>query len=493
MIDRQSVFEIHRLRNEGQSVRKISRILKLNRETVLRYLDQPKREPPKRRPASKLTPFKEEIARLLELDPQASAVVIGQRIGALGYAGGITILRDYLRGLGRRSIERTAFIRFESAPGEQMQIDWGHFGVLAYGEHLRKLYALVVTESFSRMLYVQFTHSQNQESLHQGLLAAFSFFGGCPKELVFDNMPTAVTERQGRLIRFNDQFLEFLTHLRIFPKACSVGAPQEKGKVERAIGYLRKNFWPLRRFIDLTDVNCQVRGWLSTVANVRIHQGTGQRPCDRFTQVALLPLPGQLPDCRQCLTVWVHKDFAVRFDTNAYSTPPWSIGRQLTLKADQETVSLYERHKLIANHARSWQRKQRIELPAHLELVRKIHKKLWRDQQVSLFASLGPAARDYLNALSEASQPIKKSVQRLLALADEYGNASLLWAIEKALAHRAYGADYIQNILYQQMIPQRHHRPVTLKQPELNRIRLPQPSLAEYDSLVLKRRTHHDD
>jgi len=494
MIDRQSVFEIHRLRNEGQSVRKISRRLKLNRETVVKYLNNPQLKPaPRAKSGSKLDLFKEEIARLLDLDPQASAVVIRQRIAARGYAGGITILRDYLRALGRRLIERTAYIRFESAPGEQMQIDWGHFGTLVYDGHLRKLYALAVTEAFSRMLYVQFTHSQNQESLQQGLRDAFLFFGGGPKELVFDNMPTAVTERVGRLVRFNDRFLEFLTQLRIFPKACNPGAAHEKGKVERAIGYLRKNFWPLRRFVDLTDVNGQVRDWLATVANLRIHQGTGQRPCDRFKQVALQPLPSPLTDCRQCLTVKVHKDFAVRFDANSYSTPPWSIGRQLTLKADQLTVSLYERHKLIATHPRCWQRHQRIELPAHQELVRKIHKKLWRDRQVSLFAALGPAAREYLNALSEAHQPIKKSVQRLLALSDAYGSASLLWAIEKALHHRAYGADYIQNILYQQMLPQRRHLPVTLKKTELNDIRLPPPSLAEYDCLVLKRRSPHDD
>jgi hypothetical protein len=284
-----------------------------------------------------------------------------------------------------------------------------------------------------------------------------------------------------------------LTGLRIFPKACNPGAAHEKGKVERAIGYLRKNFWPLRRFADLTDVNHQVREWLAAVANVRIHQGTGERPCERFKKVALKPLPNPLPDCRQCLTVKVHKDFAVRFDANCYSAPPWSIGRPLTLKADQLTVSLYERHKLIVTHPRNWRRKQRIELPAHQELVRKIHRKLWADRQVALFAALAPAAREYLNALSEAHQPIKKNVHRLLALSDHYGSASLLWAIEKALAHRAYGADYIQNILYQQQLPRRRHLPVSLKKPGLNDIRLPQPCLAEYDSLVLKGRTPHGD
>ena len=494
MIDRQTVFEIHRLRNEGLAVRRISRMLKLNRETVLNYLNNPLRKPVARVKASrKLDPFKEEIARLLELDPQASAVVIGQRITTKGYAGGITILRDYLRALGRRSIERTAYIRFESPPGEQMQIDWGHFGTLCYNGHLRKLYSLAVTESFSRMLYVQFTHSQKQETLQQGLLDGFLFFGGCPKELVFDNMPTAVTERVGRLIRFNDRFLTFLTQLRIFPRACNPGAAHEKGKVERAIGYLRKNFWPLRRFADLADVNHQVRDWLASVANVRIHQGTGERPGDRFKNVALQPLPTALPDCRQSLTVKVHKDFAVRFDANSYTAPPWSVGRQLTLKADQFTVSLYERHKQIVTHPRCWQRKQRIELPAHQELVRKIHKTLWADRQVALFAALGPAAREYLNALSEAHQPIRKSVKLLLGLSDQYGSPSLLWAIEKALDHRAYGADYIQNILYQQQLPRRRHLPVSLKKPELNDIRLPQPCLAEYDSLVLKGRNPHDD
>ena len=96
----------------------------------------------------------------------------------------------------------------------------------------------------------------------------------------------------------------------------------------------------------------------------------GQRPCDRFTQVVLQPLPAELPDCRQCLTVQVHKDFAVRFDANSYSTPPWSIGwASPTLKADQETVSLYERYKLIVAHARSRQRQQRIQLPADQELI----------------------------------------------------------------------------------------------------------------------------
>jgi len=492
MIDRQTVFEILRLEHEGLSIQKISDALCLTRKTVAKYINNPNPHRKSAKRASKLDPYKEEISRLLQTDPKASAVVIKQRLEPLGFTGGITILKDYLRTVRPAPAKRISYIRFESAPGEQMQIDWGHFGSLSYGATSRKLYALAVIECYSRMLYVEFTHSQKQESLHQCLLNAFRFFGGSPKELVFDNMPTAVIERQGRLIRFNDAFLEFLAIFKIFPKACNIRAAHEKGKVERIIGYVRKNFWPLRIFTTLTDVQGQVRHWLATVANVRVHQTTGEPPRKRFAKEMLRPLPELLPDCRETKRLLVHKDFAVRFDGNCYTTPPWAIGKHITLKASQNIISLYEREKVIASHNRCWQRRKRIELPAHKELVKKIQKKLWQDHQIALFASLAPQTRGYLNALADVNQPIKKNILRLLALKDDYGSPALIYAIEKAISHNAYGADYIENILYQEMTPQRSHPPVKLKDDTLNSIRLNEPCLADYDSLILKRRKNDD-
>ncbi len=492
MIDRQTVFEILRLDHEGLSIQKISDALCLSRKTVAKYIDDPYPQRKSAKRASKLDPFKEQIKQLLQTDPKASAVVIKQRLEPLGFNGGITILKDYLGTVRPVPAKRTPYIRFESAPGEQMQIDWGHFGSLSCGATQRKLYALAVIECYSRMLYVEFTHSQKQESLHQCLLNAFRFFGGSPKELVFDNMPTAVIERQGSLIRFNDTLLEFLTTFKIFPKACNIRAPHEKGKVERIIGYLRKNFFPLRIFTTLADVQSQLRHWLDTVANVRVQQTTGEPPSQRFAIVTLRPLPQLLPDCRETKQLLVHKDFAVRFDGNCYTTAPWAIGKHITLKASQNTISLYDQQKIIAIHTRCWKKNERIELPAHKELVKKIKKKLWQDRQIALFASLAPQARAYLNALADANQPIKKNVLRLLALKDEYGSHALTYAIEKALAYRAYGADYIENILHQEMTPQRSHPPVKLKDDSLNNIRLSEPSLADYDGLILKRRKNND-
>jgi len=485
MIDTQTVFEIHHLKQQDMSERKIAKTLHLTRKTVRKYLDNPMQKRPVIRRKSKLDPFKNEIKQLLEQDPRVSAEVIKQRIDSMGYAGGITIIRDYLQKI--RSTNKQAFIRFESAPGKQMQIDWGHFGSLAYGDTRRKLYALAVVEGYSRMLYVEFTHSQNQSALHQCMLNAFTFFGGTAHEIVVDNMLTAVIERQGHLIRFNDAFLTFLIPLKMVPIACNPGAPHEKGKVESAIKYLRRNFWPVRTFTDLCDVNRQVRKWLDTVANVRVHQTILKRPVDRFADVCLRPLPELIADCRETETLKVYKDFAVRFDANTYTTPPWAIGKWVTLKTDQQTVIIFYQHKKIATHDRCWQRGKRIETPTHKEQVRKLQRRLWLDKDIAAFSSLGNEAVTYLQALSQARQPIKKNVSKLLSLKDDYGTTSIIYALKRALVHNAIGADYIENILYQEMTPKKQHPPVRLKKEALNNIRLPEPSLEEYDAHVIKR------
>ena len=490
MIDRRTVFEIHRLKDVGNSERQIARQLRIGRKSVIKYLAHPEQTVFGKKPrTSKLDAYQEKIEAFLEESPDVKAPVVLQRLAKEGFDGRITIVRSYLqKKRSEQSRKREAFIRFESAPGKQLQIDWGHFGSLTYGKSVRKLYALAVIESYSRMLYVEFTHSQKQEALHQGLLNAFSFFKGTSEEIVVDNMLTAVTERCGSVIRFNDAFLDFLRIFKIVPHACHIRSPQEKGKIEKSIDYLRHNFWPLRSFRDLMDVQGQANQWRDDVCNVRVHQTTGDRPIDRFAGVSLRSLPPLLPDCRESADLLVHKDFAVRFDDNSYTAPPWTIGRHLTLKANQTTVTLYHREKQVALHMRTWERKKRIELPSHQEQVKKLQRRLWQDRDIVHFSSLGPEAVDYLAALANARQLIRKNVLKLLQLKDQYGVVSLLSAIAKASLHKAYGADYIENILRQEKTPPKQHPPVKLKNEELNNIRLSEPSLADYDAYIIKRR-----
>jgi len=181
MIDKRTIFDIHRLAHEGLSVRKIAGTLGIARHTVHKYLDDPSLTRASFTRSSQLDPFKDEIARLVEIDPKASAVVIRQRLAAQGFEGGITIVRDYLQGVRDAAKKRQPVIRFESAPGVQCQTDWGHFGTMAYGDTQRKLYCLAVIECHSRLLYLEFTHSQRQDTLPRCLLNAFHFFHGTPR------------------------------------------------------------------------------------------------------------------------------------------------------------------------------------------------------------------------------------------------------------------------------------------------------------------------
>jgi transposase len=154
MINQRAIFDIHRLANDGFSVRKIAATLGVDRQTVQKYLDNPMAQAAKRTRQSKLDPFKDDIARLLEADSKVSAAVIRQRLQERGFDGGETIVRAYLSRVRPRGQAKAAFIRFESDPGVQCQIDWGHFGSLTYGHTQRKLYCLAVIECYSRLLYL---------------------------------------------------------------------------------------------------------------------------------------------------------------------------------------------------------------------------------------------------------------------------------------------------------------------------------------------------
>ena len=489
MKNKRTIFEIHRLKDLGFSNRYIAETLNIDRATVSKYIANPEKVFVRnvQRP-SKLDPYRDLIKELLDQHPKIKAPVVLRQIEDKGFEGEITIVRDYLRNLRRYRSGKQAFIRFESDPGVQMQIDWGHFGSLVYEGSRRKLYALAVIESHSRMLYVAFTHSQRQEVLHQSLMEAFQYFGGSPREIVVDNMLTAVTERVGAMVRFNEAFLDFLRPFSITPIACNIRAPYEKGKIENSIKYLRHNFWPARSFTDLEDVQNQVIVWLSTTANKRVHQTTGERPVDRLVKSALNPIPSCLPDFRETEFLKVYKDFGIRFDSNVYTVPPRMVGKTVAVKADRHTLSIYHKDKQVVVHKRSWKKKDRVELASHKEQVRKLKKRVLLDKQIMVFMSLGQDAVDYLEKLADASQPIKKTVNHLLLLGDKNGTPALMCAIKKALKHKLYGLSYVENILNQGITPVTNHAPVNLKKEDLNNIRLTSPNLAEYDAIALKRR-----
>lgn len=495
MIDKRTIFEIHRLKDMGMTERKIARQLGISRPSVRKYLENPDITKPQRRSKpKKLDPFVDYIDELLVEWPDVNAVVIKQRLDDRGYTGGISILRDYLRDIRDAKNKPPQYIRFESPAGQQFQCDWGHFGTLTYGNTNRKLYCMAVIECHSRILYVEFTHSQNKEAFMRTLLNAFIFFGGTPKELVHDNLKTAVIERVGGIIRFNEDYLHFLRPFHITPYACGLGDASAKGKIEKGgIHYVRYNFWPCRNFIDLDDVNAQAAKWRDRIANQRIQETTGEIPQQRFRPEALRPLPEILPDTRDTDRAKVHNDCRFKFDCNSYSAPHRMVGKTLSIKADNHTVTAIYKNKVIAQHKRSWDRKAVIENPNHVKDLLRIRKKANYTKQQQLFLSMGEEAKSFLEGLAQVGKSLSNAITRLLELRDQYGTQAVVEAMRIAMKYNAYGVGYVQNILYQKMQQVNTYPKVNLQDSTLNELRLQEPDLLIYDTITLKKhRENHD-
>src|SRR5580693_5026071 len=493
MLDTEQINDLHRLYwSERWSIRKIERHLKMGWRTIRKYLKAPAQGPALRTRASKLDSFKGNIAEWLEKDPLVTAAVIEQRLRSLGYTGGVSILQEYVRRARPQLAPRRAFVRMEPVAGERFEVDWGHFGALTYSGDTRKLYAFALVDAHSRMMYVEFTHCQSFETFIRCHVHAFTELGGIARQIAYDNLATAVAEHDGRLVRFHPRFLGFAREYNFFPHACNPASGWEKGKVERAIGYLRQNFWPLREFTDLHDVNRQVQQWLSEVANRRLHSETRERPLERFQPEALKPLPVIPYDYRDATEALVHKDLRLAFDGNRYCVHQRYVGRRLIIKADSSSVTIYDRVEDVVSYPRSWQRGQTFGADRFERILAEDRPAARRSQaQRRLLDSLdGLCSRSvveaYLRDLADTDRSLGRQISELLDLLRQYGPEPVAGAIEKAAAARAFGADYVANILRKQQSPRRPQPPLRLQDPLLNELASDPVSLLEYDAFILE-------
>jgi transposase len=500
MLSTEQLNELHRLYwSERWPIRKIERHLRMSWRTIKKYLHAPAQAPAHRQRDSKLDPFKPTITEWLKKDRTVTAAVIEQRLRPLGYRGGHTILREYVHAARPELKPGRAFLRMEPPPGERFEVDWGHFGVLEYVGDKRKLYAFALVEAHSRMLYLEFTHSQSFETFVRCHVHAFTALGGVAREIAYDNLATAVAEHDGRLVRFLPRFLAFAREYGFYPKACNLAAGWEKGKVERAIGYARQSFWPLRDFTDVHDVNRQVRQWLTEVANQRLHRETRQRPIDRFQADALRPLPVIPYDYRDTVEALVYKDLRLHFDGNRYCVPPRFVSRRLTLKADSSSVTIYNRTQEIVSYPRCWRRGQTLGADRFEAEVAELRPAAKRSRaQQRLFAVLDGVCSQamleaYLRDMADTDRALFRQLAELLELIRQYGPEPVADAIEKASAARAFGADYIANILRQQQSPRQTQPPLRLRDPRLNDLATDPLSLLEYDSFILDSGKEPDD
>lgn len=294
----ESLVLVKHLLDQGLSKMAIARQLGVSRRTVYHWLTTGQLESdlaaaaPRRRVGrpTKLAPYAPTIHERLRVYPELSAVRLFEEIRAAGYSGGITQLRDYVARVRPRP-EPEPVVRFETPPGLQAQVDFAEFR-LPWG----KRYALLVVLGYSRLLWLHFYPRQTQRTLTEGLEAAFTSFGGVPREVLFDQLKAVIIEDQrprgGRLLE-NAEFLRFAAHWGFRIRACRPYRARTKGKVERPVHYVAHNFLYGREFLGDADLAAQAELWLEHTANARLHGTIREVPRERFERderAALLPL-----------------------------------------------------------------------------------------------------------------------------------------------------------------------------------------------------------
>jgi len=397
---------------------------------------------------SRLDVFKDKIEALLKSYPSLSAVRIHEEIQKMGYEGGISILRDYLKTIRPPS---QVFLHIQPTPAEEAQVDWAYAGKVGEGTSCpKKMYCFLMVLSFSGMLYLEFFPSQSMENFMAAHVHAFHYFRGCPKRIRYDNLRSVVLNRIGSAIQFNPRFLDFAAHYLFTPSPCNIKSPHEKGRVERAVRYVKRNFLSGRSFTSISQWNREAFLWRDEKANCRIHGTTKKRPLDLFTekeQPLLTPLPAIDYDTRITHTVKSTTQALVRFDTSRYSVPFAYASRTLTLKADQQLVSIYDKEQLIARHQRARENNQLVEDTSHSKGVLQSKPNATFFKHRDALMALGETAKGYFEAMCRTQINIPHHVKKIMALVDLYGKTEVLSAMEHAMKYGAFGHEYLANII----------------------------------------------
>jgi hypothetical protein len=267
-----------------------------------------------------------------------------------------------------------------------------------------------------------------------------------------DNLKSAVLRRIiGRAPVFNPKYLDFANHYGFTIAPCNVRKGNEKGRVENGVGYVKKNFLAGLSIPDFNSVNPAARQWLDTIANVRIHGETRKKPAELFKEekARLRPLPPHPYDIANISQVRASSQFRITIDTNRYSVPAEYAGTTLTLKTYPDRLCIYSGQKLIARHARCYDRHQDFEHPDHPKELLAQRKKA-RDQKIlARFLTLSPRAQEYYRELENRRMNLLHHLRQIVALSEIYTPDQVARAMEDAFTFQAFSCEYIANILEQ--------------------------------------------
>jgi transposase len=381
------------------------------------------RKPSQLRPKL-VDPYREFIDDTLRRYPRLVSTRIFDMIRERGYTGAVRTLREYVA-LVRPKARREVYLATEVMAGEQAQIDWAYVDKIPVAGGERALWLFVMVLGHSRALWGEFVVDLSVHSLVRSLVRASLAFGGATRQWLFDNPKTVVLERVGTAIRFHPILLELCARMRVEPRLCAVGRPEHKGKVERAIRYLRDRFLAGRRILGVDEGNRALARFLAEIAHARPHPVQHQRTVADVLvdeKARLLALPDPLPRTDFVEPVTADRQAFIRFDSNRYSVPTDYGDRVLTLVADDRTVRLLDGATTIAEHDRSWGKKQTLEKPEHRAALVAERKAAAQLKGRDRLRAVAPAFDRLLERWTAAGGSLSVRVTRAIKLLDLYGD-----------------------------------------------------------------------
>jgi transposase len=442
---------IHQLaENENLSAKQIAARLEIGVKTVARHLKSERYSPPRARVVSrKIDPYKDRIKQLLERHDYSAAQIF-RMLKDEGYPGSESVLRDYVSQVRPR--RQTPYLTLHFEPGSSAQVDFAECGLINVGETRRKLYAFVMTLGYSRMMFVKFIMRQNMEHFLACHREAFEYFRGVTREIMVDNCKVAVKSSSAfGMPLINERYADCAAHYGFKVMPCGVRKANEKGVVERSIGFLRTSFLNGLDLENLTlsALNHGVRQWMENVANVRIHGTTNKTPLEMFNdeKAALRTLPLFPYDCGVIVRARANKQYRVVFESNKYSVPPEFAGKRVELGVYPENLAIRCEGKLIAEHARSYEHNRDYGLPEHDKVLIERRRKAKQGIIMKRFTELGPVAETYYRGLQARRLNPATHIRKIMALLSVYGPDDVIRALEDGSEAGAFGSDYIANIL----------------------------------------------
>jgi len=477
----------------------IAQQLNVHHATVDRVLSQaglPKAERAHR--VSLIDAYVPFLLNTLEQFPTLTASRLYQMVRERGYAGGPDHFRHLVAHYRPRP-QPEAYLRLRTLPGEQGQIDWAHFGKITIGRAERTLMAFVAVLSFSRQPFLRFFLDARMSNFLRGHEAAFQAWGGLPRVLLYDNLKSAVLERQGEAIRFHPTLLEFAAQYRYEPRPVAVARGNEKGRVERLIRFVRENFFAARPWRDLDDLNAQAEAWCAGPA--------ADRPCpeDRSISVReafaqehekLLALPDNPYPCEERAEVRVGKTPYVRFDLNDYSVPHTQVRRLLSVVASPTRIRILDGASLIAEHPRSYDKGLQIEDETHIAALSAAKRQARHHRAQDRLAQAAPSSQPLLVQAAERGDNLGSITAALLRLLERYGAAELEAAIGEALRRGVPHPNAVRLSLERRREQRDQAPPVAVALPPDPRLRalVVRPhNLDDYDRLQAPEETDDDD